>query len=443
MRPGLWRHGRWFCLLVLLGAAPLPALAAGEGADGTHFERGVAAFQQADYGAALAHFQRAREAGLDTPALSYNLGATYYRLGEYGHARTEFERLLGERTWAPLAHYNLGLIAQRQGRPEEAVRELRRAERLSRDPKLRALAARALEAITGRAPARTWIGFLSLSPGYDDNVAFSDDPELVGVSDNEDFFVELLGVASGYFPDGPNTGFRVDASLFAKDYAEVDEFDQISLHLAGTREGAFRGWSTGVGASLENVYLDGEYFETIGTFEAGGRRPLGEGWSLDLRNGLGRIAAADDSRELEGWRNQLDMALDLPVAAVGITLGYRFEFNDRRDLSVGEEFFSRSPHRHSFRLEGSGAVTPAWRVTGRVEYRLSVYRDPDRVQTGAGSFIEKTRREHRFDLSLRTDWSPAPTWFVFGEYDYSSNDANFDAFDYTRNVVRIGLERVF
>ncbi|NIR31857.1 MAG: outer membrane beta-barrel protein [Gammaproteobacteria bacterium] len=441
MRRWLQRHGLWVCLMALAPLSPAPGAEEGSGTD--DFEGGVAAFQRADYGSALEHFRRAHQAGLDTPALSYNLGATYYRVGEYGHARVEFERLLGAEGWAALARYNLALIARRQGRPEEAVRELRRAARLSRDPKLTALARRALEAVASEPSTRSWIGFLSLAPGYDGNVAFSDEPELVGVSDNDDVFVEFLGLASGHFPSGGNAGFRFDASLFAKDFAEVDEFDQISLRLAGIREGAFRRWWTGVGAILDNVYLDGEYFETVGTFKVEGRRPLGEGWTLELRNRLSRIAADDDFRQLEGWRNQLDIALGLPVAAVRTTLGYQFEFNDREDLSVGEEFFSRSPNRHSFYVEASGAVAPDWGVTGRLEYRLSAYRDEDRVQSGGASFIEKTREEHRFDLRVRTDWSPAPTWFVFGEYGYTSNDASFDEFDYTRNVVRIGVERMF
>ena len=69
----------------------------------TSLEQGVQAFRNGDYEQALQHFGHARELGVDTPGLHYNLGATYYRLGRYSESRGEFEQLLRVPRLAPLA----------------------------------------------------------------------------------------------------------------------------------------------------------------------------------------------------------------------------------------------------------------------------------------------------------------------------------------------------
>src|SRR5205823_3793992 len=115
---------RIICLVVVVSlclgiAAGRPARAATPGAQ--VFDQGISAFRAGDYRAALQSFLDARRAGLDTPALRYNLGATYYRLARYTEAEQEFEALARDPQWAPLAHYNLGLTAQHMGRPQQAI----------------------------------------------------------------------------------------------------------------------------------------------------------------------------------------------------------------------------------------------------------------------------------------------------------------------------------
>lgn len=436
-----WSYPRIAALLLALALVPLPLHAQQATAEDA-FEAGVEAFREGDYSRALDHFQNARRAGLDTPALHYNLGATHYRLEQHERARREFEQLLRFERWAPLAHYNLGLIAERQGRDEEAMRHFRTAERESADPKLRNLAARAL-AQAEAPPRKRWSALVSLAGGFDSNVTLSDEPELVGVTDQDDVFLELLGAARGYVTGDRSDGVRLDGALYVKEYPDIDRFDEIALRFGASKDRHWRGWSTGAGGIIDVIFLDDEHFQNVFTFNLEGSRPVGPGWTLDLRNRLSRIQADDDFEELEGWRNQIDIRLHVPIEAARVSAGYQYEFNDRDDLSLGDEFFSRSPHRHTFSLQARRPFAPDWELTGRAEYRRSDYRDADRIETDGGDFIERTREEDRFDFLVRADWRRLRPWVVFGEYRYTNNDSNFGEFDYTRNVVRVGVQRVF
>lgn len=327
-------------------------------------------------------------------------------------------------------------------RTAEAIGHFRRAERDSTDSGQQTLAARAL-AQTPARPPKPWSAFVSLAGGYDDNVTLSDEPELLGLTDGEDVFLELVGAARGYVTGDPSDGVRLDAGLLVQEYADLDEFDQATFRVGASKDRKWRGWLTGVGGIVDVILLDKDPFETVFTLNIEASRPVGPGWILDLRNRLSRIQADDDFEELEGWRNQFRIRVHIPIGEVRLSAGYQFEFNDREDLSVGDEFFSRSPYRHDFSLEAARSLGRDWDLTGRLEYRRSDYRDKDRIETTGGGFVEDTREENRFDFSVRAGWRSLRPWIVFGEYRYTNSNANFDDLDYTRNIVQLGVEREF
>src|SRR5260370_23854946 len=139
-----------FSLLgVVVPGQPVGAATPGEQA----LDQGIKAFRAGNYQAALQSFLDARQAGLDTPGLRYDLGATYYRLGRYAEAEREFQALAPDPKWAPLASYNLGLTAPRAGRPQQAIAYFGEAHRTTADPNLRALAAMAFERLRGAPPS--------------------------------------------------------------------------------------------------------------------------------------------------------------------------------------------------------------------------------------------------------------------------------------------------
>ena len=84
-------------LALAMTAAPIVARADAttQQSAGSHFERGVALYGEADYKAALTEFTRAYELA-PNPLVLYNIGQAQFQLRNYAAALTTFERYLTE-----------------------------------------------------------------------------------------------------------------------------------------------------------------------------------------------------------------------------------------------------------------------------------------------------------------------------------------------------------
>jgi tetratricopeptide (TPR) repeat protein len=114
----------WIAALVAACFAFSPMLcawAADSAAASAAFGAGNDAFQLGDYRTALTRFEAARDAGIEGPAVHYNIGVCQYKLGKYRQAEGTF-RLVAERypQMRAVAEYNLGLALLRQQRRTEA-----------------------------------------------------------------------------------------------------------------------------------------------------------------------------------------------------------------------------------------------------------------------------------------------------------------------------------
>ena len=74
------------------------------------FEQGSSAFMAGNYKKGLTLFLKARDQGLDTVSLSYNIGVCAFKLGDYSQARKAFLEVSRKPGMTPLAYYNLALI---------------------------------------------------------------------------------------------------------------------------------------------------------------------------------------------------------------------------------------------------------------------------------------------------------------------------------------------
>ena len=115
-----------------------------------YFEDGNRLFNDDLYWAALLRYREAREAGLDTPILAYNMGIAHYKAGQHLRAREEVERALGSSRLRPLAHYNLGLNAAKLSQTQEALRWFRLARDQDQNPRLSELSKEAIRRIRAR-----------------------------------------------------------------------------------------------------------------------------------------------------------------------------------------------------------------------------------------------------------------------------------------------------
>lgn len=106
--------------LALFAAAPAAAMTPEEA-----FADGNRLFRDDLYWAALLRYRQALEAGLDSPALHYNMGIAHYKAGQHIRARDSLLEAVESPSYRVAAQYNLGLNAHALGDDEEALRWFR------------------------------------------------------------------------------------------------------------------------------------------------------------------------------------------------------------------------------------------------------------------------------------------------------------------------------
>jgi len=398
-------------------------------------DQGVGAFRASDYPSALQWFLDARQAGLDTPGLHYNLGATYYRLERYPEAEREFQGLASDPEWAALASYNLGLVAQRMGREQDAIRYFDRAQRTSSDRNLRALAGTALERLGAPLQSRTH-AVASLAGGYDSNAALSPDAATAQVSHQGDFFAEALAAASRRLTGDAARGAYAYGGLVLRKYTDLHQFDVMGLRAGLGYEIDSGRLQTSVGGYLDTAYFGGDRFAQTETAEVQARRRLDAGGDLRGRYQLGHINGGGGFEYLDGWQHTLTAEAGFALARAFLRIGYQLELNNRADLQQGSEFFSYSPTRHTLFATVALPNVGVWQTDARGEYRVSRYDDPDRLDGG----FEVTRKDDRYGFALRANRRLTAPWRAFVDYSYYRNQSNLDIYDYSRYQLMVGIE---
>lgn len=321
------------CLAVLTASSFTGALHAQQGETaGDAFAVGTAAFAVEDYLLALSSFQSARDAGMEGPAIHYNIGVSHYRLGQLGQAKAEF-LVIAERYPAmrELAEYNLGLVAERQGDADAAETHFRWALKNAGDEKIRRLAGLKLSA-TSVANESSWYRWFNVRLGHDDNVRLlSDDVAVPAGESAGSNSTELMALVSGPIRAAP--GFRYDASLYAVSYQDASFFDQKFLSLSLSYQWRWGQWLAEVGPHLSYSTLDGDGYEDRAGAEFRARRELaglgtvGVRYALDdISEGAARFAFVDGSRDF------LELRYDRRNDQGRVTLRYALESSDRSSV---------------------------------------------------------------------------------------------------------------
>lgn len=393
---------------------------------GELFRRGTEAYSNNNHVKARDYFEAAREQGLDTSALHYNLGVVYYRLEHYDAAERSFRRLQNRPGWRALAHYNLGLIARKRGRPEPARQHFRSAADTG-DDKVARLAERALHKLD--EPASSGQLYLSLALGHDSNITLS--PDRLDNTSHSDEFGEAYIL--GEHPLGERS--RISASAYLRRYQQGSRFDDTGFELQLSRLHQWGPWDTETGGGFSPLFLDGDTYQTRYTVFMEGRRSLFQDQRLRWVADGNWIEGARAFDYLDGWRARLRAYWSRPLGAARLSLGYRFEYHDRADLEDGNDFFSYSPRRNRVQASVSYAPTQDWYVRGGARYEHSRYADPHRIDG------ETTlRQDHQIDLFLRLMRSLRSGWWLNGQFSHEDQQSTLDTHDYDRDLVRLGLE---
>lgn len=413
--------------------------------------KGVSAFGEQRFDAALEHFLSARAAGVKGGELDYNLGTTYYKLARYPEAKTEFEKLLGTPS-AALAEYNLGFTEVQLGDRTSALAHFEQAALATKNPDLRALAESAVSQLKQAALAATpkrLQASITAGGGYDDNVTFSPDSEVFGGSDSEDAFVETSGTAQYQIHGDRENGERLFVAGYVRRNIDIDQFNQSVAQGGFTVDRRLGNWLTSATLSGDTIFLDDERFTSGGTGTLEARHALPLNAYIGLRYQGGYVTGADDFDSLDGQRHAGRVSLGKRWTRSELLFSYEYETNNRRDLTTeNDEFVSRSPDEHVLSLGGATRIGQRLTLIPSVEYRFAGYDDEERrlqaIEAPGGGLIAVAgdagkRRDERLLASLRARLALTRKIYMESQYEYLDNQSNFDEFEYDRNSVRLSV----
>ncbi|MDZ7787405.1 MAG: tetratricopeptide repeat protein [Halofilum sp. (in: g-proteobacteria)] len=397
------------------------------------FRQGVEAAQEDEYEQAVEHFEAARQAGLDTGALHFNLGVALYRVGRLDEAEAAFLRAVESGSMVAPAHYQLGRIARERGETARARDAFRRAARTAKTASLRKRARAALAALD-TAPSSPDYIYLGLGGGHDSNIALTPS-DASGTSEQSDQFLDAVLVGRWPLEDR----FYLRGSAYLQEFFDEDQFSLLALRGGVGRVGRLRGaWEWNAWVDGRHQRLGGDAFDNA--LLAGGRlqRPLNAGWRLRLDYELELARGASGFGFLDGVEHRFDVSFD-ERGRSGWTLAAGVATSDRDDLATADDFFSFSYDEvsleadHTFRLDADHHLTLSgdWR-----------HRDYDGPEVRAGT-PEGTREEDRYGLAVALDRRLDRDWSVRADLRVERRDSTVTDFDYDREMVRVRVERVF
>ncbi len=419
----------FLCLVLLLShhIASAEGVRAENPPASSSFQAGKKAFQSKEYDQALTLFKQAEAAGLDKPALFYNIGVCSYKLGLYEEATKSFLRAATFPKMAALAYYNLAVVAEKQADLDAALSWLQKSLNSAgpRDDKLVLLAQTALSRIRSRNDLSDhWTRYAALGIGYDDNVAMLDSDDLELISAEEDSFADLFAfMRSPLLGSSVSQGPFLQGSLALRDYTDLNNYDTGSLRLEGRYRQKAGGFQLEGAGGYSYLFWDHSGYSQSPLFSLQAKRFIGGTSFYRLRYEARYLDILNSSYDyLRGWQQRATVEYAARTERYRLILGYSLEENDRHDQES-------SPRRHLLSAALEFQPLASFSITLAASYRDSFY-----DQSGRDD-----RNEDRYETSLQLNYSLSKNWELSGRYLRTINISTSPLYDYTRNMTSISL----
>ena len=388
---------------------------------------GKQAFQAGDYASALLFFRTARDAGLEGPAVHYNIAVSQYKLGRYGAAQQNFA-LIARRfpKMRGLAEYNLGLTADRLGERADARAHFLNAYQMNPDDRrLRILASRRLRELEPEVrTASRWSGAFGVRAGSDDNVALLDEVGLPAGTTTDSPMADVFASFSG--PWNGRSGFRLEGSAYLVKYVDADDFDRSEIRGGVFYEWRPTNWRLQIGVQASTGTIGGDAFDRKTGARVRVVRYLNRNSAIDLRYNYDDVTEADSIfAGLAGTRQQFDARYRWYRDTHRFQFRYRLQTNDRFDPGV-------SPDRSRFGIDYRYQPEQGLGFEAGISLRNSDYKD-----------LATPREEDLTTFRGALTYMFRDNWLVLLEYRNASNDSTDETFSYDRGQITLGALRYF
>jgi TolA-binding protein len=413
---------RFAAIIVFLGFALLggPRAWASSEEALAHFTQGQAAFEAEDFSKARAYFEQALAAGMEGPAVQYNIGAAAYLGGDLPRAERAFLEVARTPAMAALAHYNLGLVALQRHDEREARDWFEQTTQDVPDERLAALALQRLEELPeSRAP-----GFFSYytrgGAGYDDNISLRSGSVESSATGDEDSYGELIFGGSYSFG-----AWRVDTAAAMLHYTHLDDFSQTAFSLGGARGFRLDNWYFELGAYGSQYSLGGEVFERNVAVGAQATRAFYNGSRLSAQLRASSVEGKGAFPGLTGDRTEAGLYYDLRWRSWNFLAHTRAEINDSEDPIFASRWLQLG-------AEARYAWSPTWGFMAITALRRTTH--PAQSETLSGWDDNRATIQVGTTRSL---WKQAQ---LFVRFEHERNDSPVAGYDYVRNWVAASVE---
>lgn len=403
------------------------------------FQSGLQAFKNKQYPQAIRLFDRARQQGMKTPALYYNLAVSYFKTGNYTQAKIWFNNASQYKKIKYLSEYNLGLVAIKQGDNKTALGHFKRVSKHAREENLVKLANYQISQLYQKSP-KSWSAFAQVKYGHDDNVTTAIDSSPTKQASD---YMDLYAYGSATVSGTPKQGLMMNAYVLDTRYTSSGQNDMQVRSLGLTRTFAPGKWRNAVGIDYQNTTLDGQNFQDSINFEARTLYNLSSESNLRLRYRYYDINSKPPYTELSGNKQRLRLEYRWYPGADTLKLYYEYETNDRNEASTTTS--SYSPTRHTLRGAYTYAFSDKLALTGDLAYRISDY--PAKTYTNPtpppNSLTKAGREDTRVKANLELAYYLNRIWFLTAEYNYTNNDSDDPVYRYKRKISSISINASF
>jgi tetratricopeptide (TPR) repeat protein len=419
---GMKKHYLLATVLLLLSSA-LHASA------GSEYQLGLEAYKTGNIDAAVRHFESARDQGLNSVTLQYNLASSYYRAGRYAESKEYFSVLNQTEAMRDIAEYHLGMIAVTDKDISRARDHFSTVISRDTDKKLVALSEKQLNILQPKEDR--WRSHAAFNLGYDDNISSVSGDSVLDIADS---FYELLISTDLLLAGKRKDGWTAEAGIYGVDYSETDTNDQYQFTLGLKRRIKLADWDTSALINVTKSTYAGDDFQQISKLDIVGRKLLTKRDHVFLRYQVEDIKSENPVYDyLEGWRQRARAEYRNYSEKNIKHIYYELELNDRGNLVTLIDEYEYSPTRHTIRGTYTQVLEKRWWIVGDISYRYSEFEPSSTID----------RQDDQWKVALSVDYHYDKTLKFGSKYLYIDNTSSVDRYSYDKSIITIGLSKLF